>query len=53
MSIRDRFDDLMWRVLRPTLADVWDEGYQAGAEAESDAYWGGPTETPNPYRENT
>ena len=37
--IRNAIGDLMWRVLRPTLADVWDEGYAAGVDDERLSEW--------------
>jgi hypothetical protein len=38
---------------RAVVADVWDAGFAAGKESESDAYWsaGNPVQTANPYRQ--
>ena len=50
-SHRDWLDQRNRKVMARLLAEAWDEGYDAGTEDESDAYWGHlDSGTTNPYR---
>lgn len=45
------FDHILWRVMRPTLELVWDEGFDAGHETARAVNPEYPNPTPNPFRE--
>lgn len=45
------FDRLLWRLIRPSLELVWDEGFDAGHETARAVNPEYPEPTRNPFRE--
>ena len=45
------FDRLLWRLIRPSLELVWDEGFDAGHETARAVNPEYPEPTPTPFRE--
>lgn len=54
VSSSRRLVEYVEKVVASHRAAAWDEGYKAGGEDETDAYWSGPSHVePNPYKEES